>query len=99
MVENFLNEHASPSADGKKTVVKALPMADCLRAIDDELVNCCNVTEFRDQRGKTTAIGHPLESLQVFEINFARRYKGEADGNFGQMFRFLNDKFGRLIGQ
>ena len=99
VVENFLNQHASPSTDGKKTVVKALPMAGCHRAIDNERVNCCNVAEFRDQRGKTTAIGHPLESLKVFETDFARRYKGEADGNVRQMFRFLNEKFGRLIGQ
>ena len=99
VVENFLNQHASPSTDGKKTVVKALPMTGCHRAIDNERVDCCNVAEFRDQRGKTTAIGHPLESLKAFETDFARRYKGEADGNVRQMFRFLNEKFGRLIGQ
>jgi hypothetical protein len=94
VVENFLNQHASPSTDCKKTVVKALPMAGCHRAID-----CCNVAEFRDQRGKTTPIGHPLESLKAFETDFARRYKEEADGNVRQMFRSLNAKFGRLIGK
>jgi uncharacterized phage infection (PIP) family protein YhgE len=99
VVENFLNQHASPSTDGKKAVVKVLPMAGCHRAIDNNRVDCCNVAEFRDQRGNTTAIGHPLESLKVFQTDFARRYKGEADGNVRQMFRFLNAKFGRLIGQ
>ena len=98
VVENFLNQHASLSTDGKKTV-KALPMVDDHMAIDDERVNCCNVAGFRDQRGKTTAIGHPLESLQVFETDFAKRYKGEADGNVRRWFTTLNEKFGRLIGQ
>ena len=97
-VETFLKQHASPSTDGR-TVVKALPMARCHLAIECERVNCCNVAEFRDQRCKTTAIGHPLESLKVFETDFARRYKGEAASNVRAMFTFLNAKFGRLIGQ
>ena len=40
-----------------------------------------------------------MESLKVFETDFARSFRGEADGNVRLIFRFLNEKFWRLIGQ
>jgi len=98
-VNTFLRKHASSSSSDKLVVVKTLPMARDHLAVDMARVDCSSVAEFRDQRGDATAMGHTLATLQDFEADFARRYKGETAGNVTSLFTALNNKFRGMIGQ
>jgi hypothetical protein len=81
-------------------VVKTLPMARDHLAVDMARVDCSSVAEFRDQRGDATAMGHTLATLQDFEADFAKRYKGETAGNVTSLCTALNNNFLRgMIGQ
>ena len=90
MVDIILLKHACPATNGKMTV-KTLPMAEATSS-------CSTVAEFREVRAHTTAVGHTLESLEAFETDFERRYRGEADGNLQTLFQKLNTNWlrGRL---
>ena len=90
VVDIFLRKHACPATNGKLTV-KTLPMAEATSS-------CSTVAEFREVRAHTTAVGHTLESLEAFETDFERRYRGEADGNLQTLFQKLNTNWlrGRL---
>ena len=99
-VDTFLRRHASAAPNDKRKVM-TMPMARRHLGVDLGRVDCCNVAEFRDQRDDATSIGHILEALEDFEVDFKRRYSGETDSNLGRMFTDMNKKWGlgRLLGQ
>lgn len=101
VVDAFLRRHASASTAPNGLKVMAMPMAKAHTAVDEARIDCCNVAEYRDQRGDAQAIPHTLGSLEEFEDDFGKRYRGETASNLKTMFTNMNKAWGlgRLLGQ